>query len=33
VEGGVQVVESYTVEVEGAPKPACVAEAIIRLYC
>jgi len=24
--------EQYTVEIEGQPKPACVAEAIMRLY-
>jgi hypothetical protein len=27
-----QVSEQYTVEIEGQPKPACVAEAIMRLY-
>ena len=32
VAGGVQVTEQYTVEIEGQPKPACVAEAIMRLY-
>jgi len=32
VAGGLQVTEQYTVEIEGQPKPACVAEAIIRLY-
>ena len=30
--GGLQVKEQYTVEIEGQPKPACVAEAIMRLY-
>jgi acyl dehydratase len=30
--GGLQVTEQYTVEIEGQPKPACVAEAIMRLY-
>lgn len=29
---GVQVVLSITFEVEGAPKPACVAEALFRYY-
>ena len=32
VEGGLQVCEQYTVEVEGQAKPACVARAIMRLY-
>lgn len=32
VSGGLQLTEQYTVEVEGQPKPACVAEAIMRLY-
>lgn len=32
VTGGLQVNEQYTVEIEGQPKPACVAEAIMRLY-
>lgn len=32
VSGGLQVTEQYTVEVEGQSKPACVAEAIMRLY-
>jgi acyl dehydratase len=32
VTGGLQVTEQYTVEVEGQPKPGCVAEAIMRLY-
>jgi len=30
--GGVQLVVSSTVEVEGASKPACVAELVSRLY-
>jgi acyl dehydratase len=30
VDGGVQLVMKLTFEVEGAPKPACVAEAIYR---
>jgi len=32
VAGGLQVSEQYTVEIEGEAKPACVAEAIMRLY-
>jgi len=32
VSGGLQVTEQYTAEVEGASKPACVAELIMRLY-
>jgi acyl dehydratase len=32
VSGGLQVMEQYTVEIDGEPKPACVAEAIMRLY-
>jgi len=32
VDGGLQLTERYTVEVEGQPKPACVADAIMRLY-
>lgn len=32
VAGGLQVSEQYTVEIEGQPKPACVAEAIMRMY-
>ncbi|GAA1792635.1 MaoC family dehydratase [Planosporangium flavigriseum] len=32
VEGGVQVVARVTVEVEGAPKPCCVAETVARFY-
>ena len=32
VPGGLQVSEQYSVEVEGQPKPACVAEAIMRMY-
>jgi len=32
VTGGLQVTERYTVEIEGEPKPGCVAEAIMRLY-
>ncbi len=32
VSGGLQVTEQYTVEIDGQPKPACVAEALMRLY-
>jgi acyl dehydratase len=30
--GGLQITERYTVDIDGEPKPACVAEAIMRLY-
>jgi acyl dehydratase len=32
VGGGLQVTETFTVEIDGEPKPACVAEAIMRMY-
>jgi acyl dehydratase len=32
IEGGVQVIMRVTFEVEGAPKPACVAENVFRYY-
>ena len=32
VEGGIQLVNQVTIEVEGAQKPACVAETVTRLY-
>ncbi len=32
VEGGVQVVLDLTMEIEGAPKPACVAQVVYRYY-
>ncbi len=32
VEGGVQVVNQVTIEIEGREKPACVAETISRYY-
>jgi acyl dehydratase len=32
VAGGLQMSEQYTVEIDGQPKPACVAEAIMRAY-
>ena len=28
---GLQITEQYSVEVEGEPKPACIAEAIMRI--
>jgi acyl dehydratase len=31
-EGGIQMVREVTVEIEGQPKPACVAETVSRLY-
>lgn len=31
VPGGLQITEQYAVEIEGGAKPACVAEAIVRL--
>ncbi len=32
VPGGMQMTEQYTVEIDGETKPACVAEAIMRIY-
>jgi acyl dehydratase len=32
IKGGLQVTETYTVEIENETKPACVAELIMRLY-
>ena len=32
VAGGLQMSEQYTVEIDGEAKPACVAEAIMRVY-
>ena len=32
VEGGIQVVNQVTIEVEGGRKPACVAETVSRFY-
>ena len=32
IKGSIEVVEKYTVEVEGQDRPACIAEAIMRLY-
>jgi acyl dehydratase len=32
VPGGLQTTERLTVEIDGEAKPACVAEAIMRLY-
>ena len=32
VKGSIELIEKYTVEVEGQDRPACIAEAIVRLY-
>ena len=32
VKGSIELVEKYTVEVEGQDRPACIAECIMRLY-
>jgi acyl dehydratase len=32
VQGGLQIVRLVTIDVEGADKPACVAESVSRLY-
>jgi acyl dehydratase len=32
VSGGIQVTETFTVEIDGEAKPACVAETIMRMY-
>ena len=32
VTGGLQLTEQYTVEIDGEPKSACVAEAIMQAY-
>ena len=32
VKGSLQLVEEYSIEVEGQERPACVAECIMRLY-
>jgi acyl dehydratase len=32
VDGGVQAVMTVTITVEGAPKPSCVAESVVRFY-
>ena len=32
IAGGVQVTMEYAFEVEGAPKPSCVAEVVFRMY-
>ena len=32
VKGSIELVEKYMVEVEGQERPACIAEAIMRLY-
>jgi len=30
--GGIQVVVTQTIEIDGADKPACIAETVSRLY-
>ena len=32
VPGGAQVTQEFVFEIEGAPKPSCVAEVIFRYY-
>lgn len=32
VKGSIEIIEKYTVEVEGQERPACIAEAIMRLF-
>ena len=32
VKGSIELIESYAVEVEGQERPACIAEAVMRLY-
>jgi acyl dehydratase len=32
VKNSIELVETYTVEVEGQERPACIAEAVMRLY-
>jgi acyl dehydratase len=32
VAGGAQVTMEFTFEIEGAPKPSCVAEVVFRYY-
>ena len=32
VEGGLQLKRTVTIELEGAEKPACVAESLVRIY-
>ncbi len=32
VKGSIELVEKYSVEVEGLDRPACIAEAIMRVY-
>lgn len=32
VPGGLQLIENYTLEIEGASKPGCAGEVIMRLY-
>jgi acyl dehydratase len=32
VKGSIELIETYAVEVEGQDRPACIAEAVMRLY-
>lgn len=32
VKGSVEIIEKYTVEVEGQERPACIAECVMRVY-
>jgi acyl dehydratase len=32
IKDSLQIIEEYTVEIEGQERPACVAEAVMRLY-
>ena len=32
VKGSIELIEKYTVEVEGQDRPACMAECVMRLY-
>jgi len=32
VKGSIELIEQYTIEVEGQDRPACIAECIMRLY-
>jgi acyl dehydratase len=32
VKGSLELVEEYSVEIEGQDRPACVAECVMRLY-
>ena len=32
VKGSLELVEEYSVEIEGQERPACIAECVMRLY-